>query len=64
MAGTVEVTVGKSAHRLGAGDCLAMRVDRPIAFHNREHESARYLVALTTGAARATTGGGRGGSSR
>ncbi len=48
LAGDVEVTVGDRIHRLATGDCLAMRVDRPISFHNRATEAARYLVALTT----------------
>jgi transcriptional regulator with XRE-family HTH domain len=48
LAGDIEVTVGDRLHRLAAGDCLAMRVDRPISFHNPATEAARYLVALTT----------------
>ena len=53
LSGTVEVTVGASAHVLASGDCLAMRIDRPVAFRNRGAADARYLVALTTGAVRA-----------
>jgi transcriptional regulator with XRE-family HTH domain len=56
LAGMVEVTVGGDAHLLGPGDCLAMRVDRPTAFHNRRDGIARYLVAITTDAARAKAG--------
>ena len=52
LAGTIEIVAGKTLHRLAIGDCLAMRVDRPISFRNRESEAARYLVALTTAAAR------------
>lgn len=48
LAGAVEVTVGDRLHHLAAGDCLAMRVDCPISFHNPATEAARYLVALTT----------------
>jgi transcriptional regulator with XRE-family HTH domain len=48
LEGDIEVTVGDRIHRLAAGDCLAMRVDRPISFHNPATEAARYLVALTT----------------
>jgi transcriptional regulator with XRE-family HTH domain len=48
LEGDIEVTVGDRSHHLAAGDCLAMRVDRPIVFHNRASEAARYLVALTT----------------
>jgi transcriptional regulator with XRE-family HTH domain len=50
LAGDIEVTVGDRIHHLAAGDCLAMRVDRPISFHNWATEAARYLVALTTNA--------------
>ena len=48
LEGDIEVSVGDRLHRLAAGDCLAMRVDRPISFHNPATEAARYLVALTT----------------
>ena len=34
--------------RLHPGDCLAMRLDRPIVYRNPTHRAARYLVALTT----------------
>ena len=48
LAGDIEVTVGDRLHRLATGDCLAMRVDRPISFRNPATEASRYLVALTT----------------
>ena len=48
LEGAIDVTVGDRLHHLAAGDCLAMRVDRPISFHNPATEAARYLVALTT----------------
>lgn len=51
LEGLVELTVGEITHHLAAGDCLAMRVDRPTAFRNPADHPARYLVALTTGAA-------------
>ena len=51
----VEVTVGSVAHRLCAGDCLAMRLDTPIAFRNRTHKAARYVVVLTSAHSRAWT---------
>jgi transcriptional regulator with XRE-family HTH domain len=47
LEGVVEVTVGDELHRLGAGDCLAMRLDRPVAFRNRGRKPSRHLVALT-----------------
>ncbi|WP_236926952.1 hypothetical protein, partial [Escherichia coli] len=34
--------------RLNAGDCLTMRLDCPIVYHNPTRRPARYLVALTT----------------
>jgi transcriptional regulator with XRE-family HTH domain len=50
IEGAIEVTVGEQTHHLATGDCLAMRVDRPISFRNRTVGAARYLVALTTAA--------------
>ena len=52
LEGALEVRVGEAAHRLAAGDCLAMRVDRPTGFHNPGREATRYLVALSTGSGR------------
>ncbi|HET8996091.1 MAG TPA: cupin domain-containing protein, partial [Acetobacteraceae bacterium] len=52
LEGTLEVRAGDAAHRLATGDCLAMRVDRPTGFHNPGHEATRYLVALSTAAAK------------
>jgi transcriptional regulator with XRE-family HTH domain len=48
IEGSIEVSVGAQIHQLMAGDCLAMRVDRPIGFRNRGKTAARHLVALTT----------------
>ena len=48
LDGTIELTVGEVTHRLGTGDCLAMRLDRPTGFHNPTDRTARYIVALTT----------------
>ncbi len=48
LSGAVEVSVGTTVHHLRAGDCLAMRLDAPTAFRNRDDKAARYLVALTT----------------
>ena len=47
IEGSIEVRVGDATHLLEAGDCLAMRVDRPIGFRNRASAAARHLVALT-----------------
>ena len=57
LEGEMELTVGEAVHRLAAGDCLAMRVDRPIAFRNPGDRPARYIVALTTDRARGPAGG-------
>lgn len=48
IEGSMEVTVGDTRWTLVAGDCLAMLLDRPIAFHNPADKPARYLVALGT----------------
>ena len=44
LQGTIEVTLGKERHELGAGDCLAMVLDHPITFRNRTDKPARYAV--------------------
>ncbi len=41
------LSVGGREHRLAAGDCLAMLLDGPIAFHNPGEVPARYAVVLT-----------------
>jgi transcriptional regulator with XRE-family HTH domain len=46
--GTMEVSVGQSNWTLQAGDCLAMRLDQPVAYHNPTDKPARYLVSLVT----------------
>jgi quercetin dioxygenase-like cupin family protein len=46
--GEMEVSVGDAHWRLAAGDCLAMRLDRPIVYRNPTQREARYLVALVT----------------
>ena len=48
IEGTMEMTVGDAHWRLNAGDCLTMRLDCPIVYHNPTRRPARYLVALTT----------------
>jgi transcriptional regulator with XRE-family HTH domain len=49
LSGRIEVGVGDELHRLAAGDCLAMRLDRPIVFSNPGRQTARYVVAIATG---------------
>jgi transcriptional regulator with XRE-family HTH domain len=52
--GSIEVTVGSVTHRLAEDDCLAMRLDAPIAFRNPTPEPARYIVVLATEPSRAS----------
>src|SRR3977135_2708227 len=47
LDGVLELRLGDEVHRLAAGDCLAMQLDRPIAFKNLNDAPTRYLVALT-----------------
>jgi transcriptional regulator with XRE-family HTH domain len=48
IEGRMEVTVGESVWTLETGDCLAMRLDQPIAYHNPSDKPARYIVSLVT----------------
>jgi transcriptional regulator with XRE-family HTH domain len=44
LDGAIDVTLGKERHRLRAGDCLAMELDRPTMFHNPTRRTTRYAV--------------------
>jgi hypothetical protein len=44
----MEVTVGSTPWTLDAGDCLALRLDQPITYHNPTGQAARYLVSLVS----------------
>lgn len=46
LDGQLELRLGDEPARLKAGDCIAMRLDRPISFHNPGPQHARYLVAI------------------
>ena len=46
IEGTIALTLGDEAYGLGTGDCLSMRLDRPIVFRNLTNAPARYVVAL------------------
>jgi transcriptional regulator with XRE-family HTH domain len=46
LDGELEMTVGDTVHRLGTGDSLHMRLDRPVAYHNPGDQSVRYAVVL------------------
>jgi transcriptional regulator with XRE-family HTH domain len=47
LAGRIEMTVGAETTPLGPGDCLFMRVERPLVFHNPGDEPARYAIVLS-----------------
>ena len=46
LEGVIDVTLGEERYRLRAGDCLAMRLDRPTMFHNPTRKPARYAVVI------------------
>ena len=46
LQGELEVTVGSDCHRLEAGDCLALQLDRPVVYQNPGPRTARYAVVL------------------
>lgn len=50
MEGRLELSIGDAAHVLDAGDCLAMRLDAPVAFRNLAAGETRYVVALAADA--------------
>ncbi len=50
--GSIDVTVGDERHRLQAGDCLALVLDRPLMYHNPTRKAARYAVVLCSEAFR------------
>jgi transcriptional regulator with XRE-family HTH domain len=47
IEGTMQISVGPDTWRLLAGDCLAMRLNQPLRFHNPSRQRARYLVAIS-----------------
>jgi transcriptional regulator with XRE-family HTH domain len=48
IEGAIELMLGDDTYRLATGDCLSMRLDRPIVFRNPTEDPARYVVALAT----------------
>lgn len=50
--GNLELTIGRTTHKLEEGDCLAMRLDEPVTFRNRTRKSARYIVVITANGVR------------
>ena len=56
LHGQIEVTLGSASHTLGQGDCLAFRLDQPVAFANRSLAPAHYAVVLGASAPPAPRG--------
>lgn len=48
LQGMIEVGLGEERFELGAGDCLAMVLDRPITYHNPTTRPARYCVVIVS----------------
>ena len=48
LEGAIDVTRGVERHRLRAGDCLAMQLDRPTMFHNPTRKPTRYAVVIAS----------------
>jgi transcriptional regulator with XRE-family HTH domain len=48
LEGTMDITVDRVRHRLRAGDCLAMQLDRPMMFHNPTRKPAHYAVVVAS----------------
>jgi len=48
LEGCIAITLGDEQHRLDAGDCLAMVLDRPMSYHNPTRKPARYAVVITS----------------
>ena len=53
IEGEIALTLGDETYRLAEGDCLSMRLDRPVVFRNSAAQPARYLVALAADHGRA-----------
>lgn len=48
LQGTIEVIFGQEQYRLNSGDCLALRLDQPISYHNPTSKPARYAVVIVS----------------
>jgi hypothetical protein len=48
IEGCMEITVGETRWRLASGDCLAMKLDCPIHYHNPGRKAAHYLVSIAS----------------
>jgi transcriptional regulator with XRE-family HTH domain len=49
LEGVIDITLGDEQHRLQAGDCLAMVLDRPMSYYNPTRKTTRYAVVIATG---------------
>jgi transcriptional regulator with XRE-family HTH domain len=52
LDGTLDLYLGDEAFQLETGDCLMMRFDRPILFHNPTDQPVRYAVIISHAGAR------------
>ena len=52
LEGAMELTQGGQAHRLAAGDCLAVQLDGPMEYRNPTRKPARYAVVIANDTAR------------
>ncbi|PLZ03142.1 DNA-binding protein [Burkholderia sp. WAC0059] len=48
IEGSMEITVGETAWRLDAGDCLTMKLDCPMTYRNPTRKPAHYLVSIAS----------------
>jgi transcriptional regulator with XRE-family HTH domain len=44
--GSIEVTLGKTTHKLNEDDCFAMQLNDQMVFRNRTRKPARYIVVI------------------
>ncbi len=51
LDGTLELTIDAERHRLETGDCIHMRFDLPVMFHNPTRRPVRYAVVIASGGA-------------
>lgn len=51
LEGPMDVALGDERHRLHAGDCFAMRLDRATTFRNPTRKIAHYAVVVASGGA-------------
>lgn len=47
IEGRLDMTVGTETTRLERGDCLFMRLDQPLVFHNPSDRPARYAAVIS-----------------